>query len=114
MFGNKRKKAQKDRSSIGHVLVDLEYCAPQDIIDVLEEQIGQMPRLGQMLLDRGMVTKEQLEHALLRQRVLRGESDPAELARYGAEKRREALSEMTDKLRAIAKTADVLAGKLQG
>lgn len=117
MFGNKRAKAKakarKDRTSLGRILVDLGYCEPKDLDVALADQAERMPQIGQILIHRDVITEEQLEHALLRQRVLRGQSDPSELKRYGASVRKQALSELTVRLRAVADSAAGLAAKVR-
>lgn len=117
MFGSKRAKAKakarKDHTSLGRILLDLGYCEPKDLDEVLADQTERMPQLGQILLHRGTITTEQLEHALLRQRVLRGQSDPSELKRFGSNVRLKALNEMTVRLKAVAESAAGLAAKLR-
>lgn len=118
MFGSKRSKAKaradRDGSSLGHVLLELGYCDTTSLYEALAEQSEDTPRLGRVLVDRGIITEEQLEHALTRQRVLRGQVDPSELVQFGAAKRREALREMTDRLRDAADSATLLAAKMRG
>lgn len=117
MFGSKRAKAKakarRDHTSVGRILLDLGYCDPKDLDAALADQAERMPRLGEMLIHRDVITSEQLEHALLRQRVLRGQSDPSELKRYGATARKQALSELTVRLRAVADSAAGLAAKVR-
>jgi len=118
MFGSKRSKAkakaEKDRSSLGRILLDLGYCDSDDLHKALAGQLDEMPLLGQMLVSSGIITAEQLEHALTRQQVLRGEIAPSELMRFGAGKRRQALNEMTTRLQAVAEASGMLATKVRG
>jgi hypothetical protein len=118
MFGNKRRKAkaraEKDNSSLGRILLDLGYCDTDTLDKALAGQLDDMPRLGQILVSSDVITADQLEHALTRQRVLRGEIEPSELMRFGANKRREALGELTTRLRAVAESAGILATKMRG
>ena len=117
MFGarkRRKEKAEKDQSSLGNVLVDLGYCSRPDVHDVLEKQLDTMPLLGELLVSQNVITSDQLEHALLRQRVLRGEEDPQSLKRYGAERRRKAFDEVATRFRTVADSAGLLAEKAKG
>jgi len=123
MFGvgkRRKRKAENDHGSLGNILVDLGYCNRVHVHEAVGEQLSAEewgvppPLLGRLLLDTNVITAEQLEHALLRQRVLRGQSDPTELKRYGTATRISALGEMAERFRGVAKSAGVLAQKLKG
>ena len=115
MFGKRKRrqaKAGRDTSSLGNVLVDLGYCSRDSVAQTLRQQIESRPLLGQMLIDQGIITPDQLDHALLRQQVLRGKDEPSKLKAYGAEPRRNALESVADRLKRIAESASILADKL--
>lgn len=106
------RRARRDRTSLGSILKDLGYCSEADLNAVLDTPSDL--QLGRQLFEAGAVTTEQLEHALMRQRVLRGELDPGELKRYGTGHRRKAVAEVTDRLQHIAESAGLLASKVRG
>lgn len=106
------RRARRDRTSLGNILKDLGYCTEADLDAVLDTPSDL--QLGRQLLDAGAVTVEHLEHALMRQQVLRGEMDPGCLKRYGTGHRRKAVAEVTDRLQNIAESAGLLAAKARG
>jgi len=113
MLGRKRRRAREnDVSSLGNILVDLGYCTAGHIGQMLREQIESMPLIGQMLVERHIITSEQLEHALLRQQVLRGRDEPAKLKAYETNHRLKALSDMADRLQQTAESTSIIAEKL--
>lgn len=124
MFGvgkRRKRKAENDHSSLGNILVDLGYCSRLQVHEAVGKQlsteewcVAALPRLGRLLVDDAIITTEQLEHALLRQRVLRGQSDPSELKRYGTSTRNSAIGEVVERFRGVAESAGVLAQKLKG
>jgi len=94
-----RRKAERDRTSLGNVLLELGYCTQADVAAALQEQC-ETP-LGERLLDSNAITTRQLQHALLWQQVLRGQADTALLQPYGSEQFR-AIDEVVGRLRHIA------------
>lgn len=122
MFGaarRRKRRAENDRSSLGNILVDLGYCSRPQVHQAVAEQLeaeefcAARP-LGRLLLDANIITLDQLEQALLRQRVLRGQSDPDELKRYGTGGRIDAFGKVADRFRGLAESAGLLAQKTKG
>lgn len=63
-----------DQTSLGNLLVSAGHLSPEELGPLIEEfnitrNVDQL--LGQFLVDRGVITKDELELALLRQRHLR-------------------------------------------
>ena len=117
MFGARKRrkaKAERDQSSLGNILVALGYCSRNVVHDMLAKQAKTTPLLGELLVGDNVITNDQLEHALLRQRVLRGEEDPLALKRFGSERRREAIGEVASRIRHVADSANLLAQKAKG
>jgi hypothetical protein len=122
MFGaakRRRRRAENDRSSLGNIRVDLGYCSRPQVHQAVAEQSEaeqfdvDLP-LGRLLIDANIITQDQLEQALLRQRVLRGQSDPNELKRYGTGGRIDAFGKVADRFRGLAESAGMLAQKAKG
>jgi hypothetical protein len=108
-------RAERDASSLGNILVDLGYCSRDDINIIVNNPARSITSLlGERLVRADIITREQLEHALMRQRVLRGQEDPGALKRYGTEGRRRAFGEIALRLRDVADSAGLLAQKLKG
>lgn len=106
----RQARAERDASSLGNILTDLGYCSRDSIRQALKRQ-GPV-KLGRTLLDERIVTPEQLEHALMRQRVLRGREEPSKLKAYGPDGRRTALKQIAERLQAVADHAALLADKV--
>jgi hypothetical protein len=107
----RKDKAGRDNTSVGNILVDLGYCDRKTVFNTVRIQIESMPRIGELLVDQAVITPEQLDHALMRQQVLRGLKEPDSLKRYGMEDRKRAIAEAARRLRIIADSALVLAKK---
>lgn len=72
MFGFKKKPSPAtDPTSILNLLVSLGWLARADADAALEEQRDRL--IGQILVQRGLVSAEQLDSALLQQKILRGQ-----------------------------------------
>lgn len=108
----KMERASKDKSSLGNILLELGYCTEESLRDVVMEQMEANPLLGKLMVIKGVINRNQLEHAIIRQRVLRGEADPMELKRFGHIQRRDAIKKMADRLETTAQSADALAHKV--
>lgn len=106
----RKARARTDGSSLGNLLVELGYCSTAQIDAFVTEQDELL--LGQVLLDNNIITTEQLEHALLRQQVLRGQDEPGKLRSYGSEKRRQAMQELGQRIEQAARSTGQLAAKL--
>lgn len=111
-----RTRAHRDHNSLGNILVDLGYCTEHDIKMTIAKQCNgnSLQPLGQLLVNAEIITQDQLDHALLRQRVLRGKEDPASLKRFGTSRRIEAFNEIADRFKDVAKTSTLLAEKTRG
>jgi len=107
----KLAKAERDITSLGNILIDLGYCTEAQKIAAIREQSTSMPLLGRLLVDKGVIDQEQLEHALLRQKVLRGHTPPSALKAYGTQKRRHMLNEVKEALNKIANSTRSFANK---
>lgn len=67
------KKAQKDPTSLGNLLIREGLCTREDIIEALSDEW----MLGESLVRRGKISSSQLEIALTRQAVARGRGNGA-------------------------------------
>jgi hypothetical protein len=108
-FSAQKRKARAGRniSSLGTLLVELGYCSRDEVESIAQDTAP--TKLGQRLVAKGVITQEQLDQALLRQGVLRGHAEAAELRIYGAGRRRKALKDITDRIKGIAESAGQMA-----
>lgn len=111
-----RTRAQKDRNSLGNILVDLGYCTEHDIKIALARQCNgdRLKPIGELLVNAEVIARDQLEHALLRQRVLRGKEDPTSLKQFGTARRNQAFHEIAERFRDVANTSTLLAKETRG
>lgn len=111
-----RKKLLSKGPSLGAILVSLGYCTWPQIEFALNKQTNghsSVP-LGAILSEFHIVTDEQLEHALTKQRVLQGHENPDRMKRFGTDQRNDSLRNMVDKFREVAKVSMLLAEKVKG
>jgi len=70
----RRKKPEDDPTSIGNVLVEMKLLSESDLERIIEEfKASKEELLGQFIVRKSAITDDQLELALLKQKVMRGE-----------------------------------------
>jgi hypothetical protein len=80
-----------DPTSIGNILVRLGYCSIEAVFAAVAIQAQRAP-IGEILVEEGEITRDELETALLEQRVERGEATRKEQSDF----RRRLASEIRD------------------
>lgn len=101
-------KAERDGTALGNVLVDLGYVTRQQMHAAVAEHAAvaqhakSLALLGNSMVALGLIDQDQLDHALLRQQVLRGQTSPSSLQRYGSERRQRLLNDVKQTLTRIA------------
>lgn len=71
-------RAAADPSSFGNLAISRGWISPEDLEQALEVQRQQVPKLGQIMIDIGMLSEEQRDELLLEQRRARGQKIPTE------------------------------------
>ena len=72
----KRRKAQADKSSIGRLLIDCGYVTQEEILSAIAyQEANEELLLGELLINRGAITREILEVILTRQKAMRSSRD---------------------------------------
>ncbi len=104
-----RPSPVRDRTSLGNILVELGHTTDTMIARALMRK----ERLGDALVAIEAVTPEQLEEALLYQRVYRGEVSGLEACRAHKNKRRRLMADVIDGLRDMARLTNDMAQRLK-
>jgi len=102
-------KAERDQAALGNILIELGHTDKQ----TLGRALMSSAPLGQTLLGWKAITPEQLQEALIYQKVYRGEISPTEASRLHKEKRRALMSDVLEQLRTMAQLTGHLNEKLK-
>lgn len=104
---NRCKSPEDDPSSIGNVLLCMGILKPHELQQVVNKfKASKEELLGQFIIRETHVTEHQLEIALLKQKVMRGESDRKvlnrllEISQESGDRVRDRLSELTTVVKA--------------
>jgi len=113
----KFEKARIDETSIGNILVDLGFITQEDLDRAIEIQRRQAPIgeiLTQMRRDDGspVLQREQLDIALMKQKIARGEAGHREELSFYRSHTRQMISEFSEQIRSAAEVTTTLAQKL--
>lgn len=102
-------KLQHDQTLLGNILIELGHTNRQTIGRALISK----DQLGQTLLRWREITPEQLQEALIYQKVYKGELSPTEASRLHKQKRRALMSDVLKQLRTMAQLTGYLHRKLE-
>lgn len=97
------KKAAEDQTSIGRILIEFEYITPEDLEVAIRVQKSKAP-LGRILVDdMKVITEDQLEEALLEQKIRRKKASLKEMSRFHSKRNGRMVSEVRDVLQCLAR-----------
>jgi hypothetical protein len=103
---DKYVKAQEDETSLGNILLGLGYVSEKALEVAIKIQKSQM-MLGRILVnmgpEQGGITEEQLEEALLEQKVLRKKARAREVIKSNAKRHRRLVGEVRNQLSSLDK-----------
>lgn len=72
----KRKDPEEDPSSIGNVLISMGLISESELYGIIEEfKASKEELLGEFIVRKSRITEYQLEFALIKQKIMRGEGD---------------------------------------
>lgn len=110
---DKYTQAQEDPNSLGNILIELGYVTPDTLERAIKIQKSQS-LLGRILVnmkpEEGGITEEQLQEALLEQKIRRRKAKPLEVIKANSEKHTRLVKEVNDQLTSLEKKY-VAAGK---
>lgn len=97
-------QAQKDETSLGNILLEFGYVTPEILEQAIKIQKSQS-LLGSILVnmkpEAGGITEEQLEEALLEQKIRRRKAKPLEVIRSNSRRHRRLVDEVQDRLTSL-------------
>lgn len=96
------KKAAEDKTSIGSILLELKYVTPEDLEAAIKVQKSRAP-LGRILVDdMKVITEDQLEEALLEQKIRRKKASLKEMSRFHSKRNGRMVTEVKNVLHCLA------------
>lgn len=96
--------AAEDKNSLGNILLDLGYISSDDLEKAIRIQRSQM-KLGQILVrELEVLTEEQLEEALVEQRIRQGKARHRETAAHYSQKKKQLVRQIETGLDKLATT----------
>lgn len=110
--GERFESAQVDDTSIGNILVKMEFITAEQLDRAVEIQRQQAPHIGEILIQMGALTEEKLESALLKQKLDRGVASPREESEFYRLHRRQVITEVSIKIKETSAVSNALAAKL--
>ena len=105
--------AGDDQSNIGRLLVRKGYVTDDQIRDAMARQLVAAPPLGEILIEMGAITREQLDEVLFEQRRARGETTDQEEVRHTLVQQHRSMRDITNGLTEAAGLANALATKIR-
>ncbi len=103
-------KAKKDPTSLGCILISLGYATQEEIDQILLEDEGR--RIGEALVERGCLTSEQLEAAMLKQSIMRGAVDKRDGIKTLFAQSKRLTGEVTAGFHNVARLSTTLRGRI--
>lgn len=76
MWTKRKDKAAEDPTSLGNILIKLGWCTQEEVLKASDDV-----RIGMSLVQMKVITQDQLEEALFRQRQERGQATQVEILR---------------------------------
>lgn len=108
-------RAAADPSSFGNLAIARGWVTPEDLEHALEIQRQQVPKLGQIMVDSGMLSDEQRDELVFDQMRRRGQKIPTDdLREFERRKLRRRLEGLKAGFREATKHAHDLAQDIHG
>jgi len=106
-------RAAEDPSSFGNLAISHGWVTQEDLERALEVQRAQIPKLGQIMIEIGLLSEEQRDELLIEQRQARGQKIPTEeLLVFERRKMRRRLEGLKDGFREATKHAKTFAAEV--
>jgi len=106
------KAAQEDDTSLGNILIEKGFITLEQLNEALEIQRSQK-KLGEVLVEDMMViTGDQLDEVLVEQQLRRREISRAEFLDLCSKKRRRLMTKIDDHAKALESTSEEVAMKM--
>lgn len=104
-WNNKKCNPVKDPTSIGNIMVRLGFLSSNELKAYVKEfKETTEKRIGEFLVEREVITEEQLESALIRQQLLRGDREALRIIMQRTTVRHERIGNVIDELDIMAKS----------
>lgn len=114
IFSRNGAVSQEHPDSIGNMAVERGYITTEDLAEALRVQRERM-KLGQILVELGKLSEEQLECLLLEQRIRRGERISAdEMRRHERKKLHRRIGAVSGAFKGMGAQARNLVGSVNG
>ena len=107
------QSAESDPTSLGRILIARGYVTPEIVQSAVRKQLVATPPLGEILIEMGAITEDQLEDALYEQRKARGETSCQEDVKYQLTQQTKVMQHITHGLSEVAGLANAMAMKLK-
>jgi len=108
-------KASADPSSFGNLAISRGWVTQKDLEQALEVQRAKIPKLGQIMIEIGLLSEEQRDEILIEQRQARGQKIPTEeLLVFERRKMRRRLEGLKNGFREATKHAKTFAEEVTG
>lgn len=108
LLNGSKKDPKTDPTSIGNLAIAKGYATEDQVRQAVEFQETKMP-LGEILVERGILTESQLEELLLDQEVMRQRMTDLEASKFFFSRKREKMQEVTHGLQDVAQTLSCVA-----
>ena len=103
-------------NSLGRVLLDLGYITQLDLDAAITVQQQQEIKLGIILMEMNMITKEQLHEGLVEQKIRAGTAKDHEVLNFTKNRlsrHKEILSQMSEDLKELTKVSAIVSDKVK-
>jgi hypothetical protein len=105
------ERADKDRTALGAILVELGHMSRDELEKAIAVQKTQIP-LGRILVDElKVITEDQLEEALLEQKIRRKTAKLKDISKFHGERNRRLVDDLKEQLHCMVEKRNAVAGK---
>ena len=104
--------AAADETSLGNILVKLGFITQEDLAKAVGIQKSKTPFIGEILVDLKMIRVDQLEFALMQQKISRGKASRKEEIEFYDRHSRQVIIEFSQKVQKTSEATALLANKM--
>jgi len=106
--------ARRDAASLGNILIRKSYTTQERIDAAVRRQLEAAPPMGEILVEMGAITREQLEDALVEQKILRKEVSDETACEYRMAQNARQVEAIKEGFLQVTELSGAVAAKLNG